>query len=217
MRCLFRFASGFCTGPPFVWETPIIPEDKAYWRGMATAKTQAKLERGGQNFSEYLQAQGAAGLPRASAHSAKRRALAKTMEDMDKDLAWRAGAQLSSFGSVFKPELVCAKTPDSTIKSKLHRMFGFDPKVLDNPRKGLKPFNPCKVLHGGLCERDAFRSACGIGAKNIYSVFASKGISKELPVLVKLFIPGAEAICPVQPMTYHMPPSGQHWCWPLRS
>lgn len=166
-----------------VWNN-LPAADKAVWKGIAARENDKCDSLRGQDFKAVHQGRTTT-FNSTRERTLKRKAVATTMAKMQNHSAWKAGFQTASFSGGLKTELVSQMT-DRQLDDFSTDVFGFDKRIVQNPKRTMKPFTVCGIRHGGLCCRDALSSKGGIGTRNLYISLGP--MKKDLPLFVRLAI-----------------------------
>lgn len=166
-----------------VWNN-LPAADKAVWKGIAATENDKCDSLRGQDFKAFHQGRTAT-FNKTREKTLKRKAVATTMAKMQNHSAWKAGFQTASYSGGLKTELVSQMT-DRQLDDFSTDVFGFDKRIVQNPKRTMKPFTVCGIRHGGLCCRDALSSKGDIGTRNLYISLGP--MKKDLPLFVRLAI-----------------------------
>ena len=153
----------------------------AAWTALATHEKAAYADCAKNDFddwkarSESVDALGANpgknhGKNRTSEANLRKAAVSNTLEKMVHHPIWRSGFRISDFNSGVKPAMISSAT-DAAIDKLSKDMFYFDPKIVENPKRAMKPFQCCGLKYGGMCPNgDIFAKRGAIACKNLYCV-----------------------------------------------
>eukprot|EP00959_Pyramimonas_sp_CCMP1952_P335884 7033354-Pyramimonas_sp.AAC.1 len=108
--------------------------------------------------------------------------MANTIEAMQMDGIWDAGAQLHCLESALKPSLVSTK-PQAFIRQECKQVFEPDVRAIQNPAGKMELDPVCHMKCAGLCMTDPCFHRVDAISKNLFAVVKRRKLT--LPVLLK--------------------------------
>ena len=167
---------------------------KRHYADLAAGESAGRDTRASETFRQCVARQaGEAGHRHQRHTSERRRALARSIADMEKHDVWTAGSQTFCFDSGLK-ETVVSQLPDADIKEECGHLFAYNDREEQNPAGSMKPFTTCKQQFGGLCCQDELCGRANMGTKNMCILLSKHKLKDALPLLLQVCVAGAEPV-----------------------
>jgi hypothetical protein len=164
-----------------------------YYEVQAAARSESAARVAEKGFVEFCRSEANQTLRRTSGQTLRRKAIVKTLADMQADPVWQSGSGLQCFDSGLKPEFIKGGT-DKDMRSECDQIFEYDGLPKANGSQKVQAFKVCKMRHGGLCVLDPEAGRGDTLSKNTYNLIRVRHKKVPYPLFLKLSVPGAEAL-----------------------
>ena len=160
-------------------------EERAVYEGQAAAN-----EVIAQNVSENLSMEQVSANRDALGENRSRRLqqdlFLKVLDSIKAHPMWDCGLRLGNASTALKPDLINVDSNDATITQEMEQLFGYDPKIVPNPRGTMIPLRSCHSSNWGLCKADCLAEACRNGVANVYEYLLRWGIRRNrFPICIR--------------------------------